>query len=166
MESWNDQRGTLSFVQTDIRKNMPPISKLSLACCITLLLGACKDDKPEYYKSGTTMTELKVQSAKIEAENARKEAAKHPPPLLINASKLKMPWPFTIPSGSIVCLSDERIVFEASGRTYPLNGTAQGVASVNNWSAIEGIWKFDPEHKRYRVSASEVMSKAVSYCGI
>lgn len=141
------------------------MDRISVGVVVVLVaLTGCGDQKAPAFPKGSTMADLKAQSAKIEAENARREAEANPPPLKVSAAKLTRPWPFTVSEGSIVCLSGKRIIFRAGEKTYALNGLAREVATVNHWSAIEDIWKFESKGSQYRVSASELMALSTSHC--
>jgi hypothetical protein len=150
----------------DSKKSRHSMFRLALLVMVPVLLSGCSDEKPGAFKKGTTMEELKAKSAKIAEENARKEAMENPLPLPVSTATLRRAWPFTVPSGSIVCLSHKRIVFKAGDKTYALNGIAREVAGANSWAAIEDIWKFDSKNSQYRVSTGEIMTLAASHCRV
>lgn len=56
-------------------------------------------------------------------------------------------WPFTVEEGVIACIGPvNRVVFISGGKTYALNGTAQGGREKRGWLHFEEIWAKDPEY--------------------
>jgi len=59
-----------------------------------------------------------------------------------NAEALGCEWPLTVSEGTIWCVGAGRLVFEADGTQYALNGLAKG---TGEYADIEAIWLDDPE---------------------
>lgn len=52
-------------------------------------------------------------------------------------------WPFTIPEGIVKCTEYGGIVFEANGKVYALNGTAQMHSDEYGYTNVAEIWAVD-----------------------
>lgn len=52
-------------------------------------------------------------------------------------------WPFTISEGMVKCTEYGGVVFEANGKVYALNGTAQMHSDEYGYANVEEIWAVD-----------------------
>lgn len=68
-------------------------------------------------------------------------------------------WPLSVDSGVVKCLpiGNGAVVFEAKGKTYAVNGTAQGFAKKRGFLLIDEIWINDPNYHQMikEIAASE-----------
>jgi hypothetical protein len=141
------------------------IGPLAIAVgCIAMACGGKED--PNSFKKGTTMAELKAQSALIAVRQAQEEANASPPPLRVTAAKSEGPWPLTVDEAEIICAPGGRILLRVKDKLYAMNGTAQGSAAANGWSNVNTIWKFQKKDGLYRVSMGSLLGRAVHHCKI
>lgn len=69
-------------------------------------------------------------------------------------------WPFTVDEGIIEAVTGSlAIVFKANGKTYAVNGIAQGKAF--GYSKIDEIWASDPSTPRIRKSISPILTRGL-----
>ncbi len=87
--------------------------------------------------------------------------SKEAPPAQATISKEQFgpKWPLTVDAGTVKCLplGNGAVVFEAGGKTYAVNGTAQGFSTKYGFSSIDTIWRQDPEFLKMakEIAASE-----------
>jgi hypothetical protein len=78
-------------------------------------------------------------------------------------------WPFTVSNGKLQCLNIRRIgnvevssiVFTTGGKTYALNGTAEG---SGKYLDVEPIWKDDPDPLIPKISMGTMISEGQRLC--
>ena len=79
-----------------------------------------------------------------------------------NAEALGYEWPLTVSEGTIWCVGAGRLVFEANGTQYALNGLAKG---TGEYADIEAIWLDDPEVDGLKVGIDGLIGWGNSVCG-
>lgn len=63
----------------------------------------------------------------------------------ISAAEYGTQWPFTVPSGRLVCTGAGAVTFVVDGKRYAVNGLAK---SDRKNAIIDPIWKDDTESER------------------
>jgi len=78
-------------------------------------------------------------------------------------------WPFTIPSGTLSCLSNningyekQFVAISYNGKTWAVNGSARG---RDSYRPLEEIWKDNPDTPGAKFSMGEVIQKGLKLCG-
>ncbi|MFD0405003.1 DUF2511 domain-containing protein [Kitasatospora sp. NPDC127116] len=70
------------------------------------------------------------------------------------------PWPFTVESGTLRCRSGQAVTFEAGGREYGVNGTAQA-----RYPKLLPIWADDPVlGNGLKVDISSMLNAGLALC--
>jgi Protein of unknown function (DUF2511) len=89
-------------------------------------------------------------------------------------------WPFTISEGIVKCTEYGGVVFEANGKVYALNGTAQMHSDEYGYANVAEIWAVDEkmaqamkdngyskeeiERLKKRISISAVIDAGLELC--
>lgn len=87
----------------------------------------------------------------------------------VTAEKFGDKWPFTVSNGELQCLNTRRvgnvevsdIVFTTGGKTYALNGTAEG---SGKYLDVESIWRDDPDPWIPKISIGTMISEGQRLC--
>lgn len=69
-------------------------------------------------------------------------------------------WPLTVEEGEVECLPGGVFVFHHGGKTYALNGMAEG----KGYADIRPIWRDDPTQPGLKISIGPLISAANSAC--
>ena len=78
-----------------------------------------------------------------------------------NAEALGYEWPLTVSEGLIWCVGAGRLVFEADGTQYALNGLARGTGEYED---IGPIWLDDPEVDGLKVGIDGLIGWGNTVC--
>lgn len=80
-------------------------------------------------------------------------------------------WPFTVESGTLECIQYEAkgvnpallrgVVFQANGKKYAVNGTAQSRSTEYGYEPVTGIWAVDTGMTNSMVRVGVPYDKAV-----
>jgi hypothetical protein len=70
-------------------------------------------------------------------------------------------WPLTVDSGTLACEPGSRIIFEADGTTYAVNGLAKGDGS---YADIDPIWADDGSGLGLKVNISDLIEAGQALC--
>lgn len=70
-------------------------------------------------------------------------------------------WPLTVDSGEVRCVNGTHIIFVTDRWTFGVNGIARG---SGKYTAIESIWRKDPNIEGARMDMTPIISKGLSLC--
>lgn len=70
-------------------------------------------------------------------------------------------WPLTVDSATVFCSGSGRLVINAEGKNYALNGLAKG----DGLPALNPIWKDDPDVSGLKIDVGGLTEWATQACG-
>lgn len=88
----------------------------------------------------------------------------------VSRAEMKGDWPLTVESGFLDCKplagspKLKVVTFKTGGKTYALNGIAEGQAKARGWLSIDEIWSDNPEIEGAKKNIRALVEKGLSYC--
>ena len=137
---------------------------------VVLILVACGDAPAADTAPDNQEATSEALAATLEVirDDARKDAAKPRPTRRptgqenVDSANLN-PWPFTVQSGTLICINDGVTFTAPDGAVYAINGTA---LTEGKWRDIResDIWADNPDAPGSKIDISEVIERGLALC--